>query len=238
MKIKDNFKNEIKNRIKDNSGMAGVLVVFLMFVVLTIASLALLNAKANLEFSEKSREWREMFYELDSEAQQFLRYIDNILVDAEEFAELYMLTGGYMERNYNGVPTDLQRHITRLFDEAKERAGSGENFDIKGFGLYAKNYLYLYFANKEIWDNQESFFRFLIPNANTSSPKNENKWQSPEISTLTLSDGNIISDLKIEASFFGSATTFILSVKIDVNPLSQSASSSAELYLITEWLQR
>jgi|GEM_PF-4017009 len=94
-----------------------------------------------------------------------------------------------------------------------------------------KNYITL--AHKQLEDGKLIFLRSLLMEKERASD-----WQGPDLSILTLSDEDIISDIKIQATFFAETNkNYHLTVTIDVLPQSRINAAEEYYYDIVEWRQ-
>lgn len=87
-------KTNWKKQLKSERGISSVLVIFMMIVLVTFGAIALTSAYANIKLANKTLAWNQDYYALDSQAEQALAYIDQIIV-LEQQGQLAQNSAGY-----------------------------------------------------------------------------------------------------------------------------------------------
>ena len=116
-------KNKIKAAVMSNRGSSCVLVILIMVMLVVLGLLALMSTWSGLKLARKNASWSRTYYELDSRAENRLAEIDACLKDAEQSAEIYMMTKDYERPQSNYLPSDIQHTV---HDEWLMAQASGE----------------------------------------------------------------------------------------------------------------
>ena len=92
---------------------------------------------------------------------------------------------------------------------------------------------YLTIANRRLEDGKQSFMRSLL-----SVKERTADWEGPDRFVFELTEGGVVTDLKLEATFFAESNkNYHLTVTLDVLPLSRIDVANGRFYEIVEWRQ-
>jgi flagellar basal body-associated protein FliL len=123
-------KNKIKAAVISDRGSSSVLVILIMVMLVVLGLLALISTWSGLKLARKNASWTTTYYELDSLAENRLAEMDACLMEAEQSAEIYVMTKDYERPQSSYLPADIQHtvHDDWLMAQA---SGEGAEFTDK-----------------------------------------------------------------------------------------------------------
>jgi hypothetical protein len=127
--------------VNNNRGAASVLIVFLMLVLVTLGTFAIVSSNANWRLNQRALAWNTMYYAMDAEAEELLARIDRLLLQAEVKARGYLLQNDDISPeiadsiNNSDNETDIFNIIYMHYaDEWLTELSFIEEIDVNNFG--------------------------------------------------------------------------------------------------------
>ena len=127
--------------MNNNRGAASVLIVFLMLVLVTLGTFAIVSSNANWRLNQRSLAWNAMYYAMDADAETLLAKIDRVLLQAETKAVNYLLQNDDISPeladllNNGASATDIFNEIYMYYaDEGLTGLSFSEEIEFYNFG--------------------------------------------------------------------------------------------------------
>lgn len=119
------FFEKLSAKVRSQSGTAAVLTLSLILVLMALGTISLAASVLNVRMSGRTLEWSEEFYQLDSEAEDLVLKIDNILIEVEKDARDYVINRFdrlssseltlYMSNTYNMNLSGAQEYFNQYY---------------------------------------------------------------------------------------------------------------------------
>ena len=100
----------------NKKGATSILIIFMLIVMVTLGSFAIVSANTNYRFSTVVTDRNRKFYGLEKKSEEFLMELDNIIVESQNITAEFMTNRGFQEAVSLFVDLGLQEKLNEMYN--------------------------------------------------------------------------------------------------------------------------